>query len=94
LIAIVLIIFANLKNANVNVNSNANNTNDNAHNRTGSQEIKTEREFFKFANRAVHSGRGAGSNCPTTIFTIFRMTLLIILWIFETFLEYRHYCPC
>ena len=28
-----------------------------------------------------------------TIFTIFRMSLLIILWIFGTFLAYGPYCP-
>ena len=38
-----------------------------------------------------------GGNCPPplekTIFTIFRMPLLIIIWIFGTFLAYRPYCP-
>jgi hypothetical protein len=38
-------------------------------------------------SRAVHSG-GRGATAPPpekTIFTIFRMSLLIILWILETF---------
>jgi hypothetical protein len=40
-------------------------------------------------------GGGGGGNCPPdkTIFTIFRMSLLIILWIFGTFLVYSPYCP-
>ena len=43
-------------------------------------------------------GGGQGGSAPPplpekTIFTIFRMSLLIILWIFGTFSAYRPYCP-
>ena len=49
---------------------------------------RVENFFPTACMRAVHNERGQGGATALiekTIFTIFRMTLLIILWIFGTF---------